>query len=120
MSGDRTYDLRLPKLGRAGAGLVFTDSPRNWVAKRGWLGALMVAMLPRSSRLDVHASNDGEKSLCAVPLTDAETILHGSPEVVAGTVTCPFCQARLVNAGVLDPEAPHVHEYARDYGMRRL
>jgi hypothetical protein len=37
---------------------------------------------------------------------------------VAGTVTCRFCQARLVNAGVLDPEAPHVHEYARDYGTR--
>jgi hypothetical protein len=112
---DRTYNLRLPKLAQAGPGLVFTDSPRNWVANRGSLGGLMVAM---RSALGVHASNTGEKSLCGESLTDAETVLHGTPEVVAGLATCPFCQARLVNAGVLDPQAPHVQEYARDYGTR--
>jgi len=97
---------------------VFTDAPRNWVAKRGSLSALMVAMLPQNSPEGVHGSNNGEKSLCGVPLERAEPILHGSPEVVAGRVTCRFCQARLVNAGFLDPYAPHVHEYARDYGTR--
>jgi hypothetical protein len=114
-SVERTYNLRLPKLAQAGPGLVFTDSPRNWVAKRGSLGRLMVAM---DSPPGVHASNTGEKSLCGEPLMQAGTVLHGTPEVVAGLATCPFCQARLVNAGVLDPQAPHVREYARDYGTR--
>jgi hypothetical protein len=114
----RTYDLRLPRVAQQGPGLVFTDSPRNWVAKRGSLNELMVAMRVQNSPVGVHASNNGEKSLCAVPLNGAETISHGSPEVVAGRVTCRFCQARLVNAGVLDPNAPHVQDYARDYGTR--
>jgi hypothetical protein len=118
VSVDRTYDLRLPTRAQQGPGLIFTDSPRNWVAKRGSLSELMVAMLPRNSPVGVHASNHGEKALCGVPLKQAETILHGSPKVVAKRVTCRFCQARLVNAGVLDPNAPHVHEYARDYGTR--
>ena len=118
VSVDRTYDLRLPRRAQQGPGLVFTDFPRNWVAKRGSLSALMVAMLPRNSPLGVHASNNREKSRCGVPLERAETILLGSPEVVAGLVTCRFCQARLVNAGVLDPNAAHVQEYARDYGTR--
>jgi hypothetical protein len=74
----------------------------------------MVAMLPQNSALGVHASNNGEKSLCGALLERAETILHGSPEVVAGRVSCRFCQARLVSAGVRDPNAPHVHEYAKD------
>ena len=112
---ERTYNLRLPKLAQAGPGLVFTDSPRNWVAKRGSLGRLMVAM---DSPSCVHASNTGEKSLCGEPLTQAETVLHGTPEVMANLATCPFCQARLVNAGVLDPNGPHVQAYARDYGTR--
>ena len=112
---ERTYDLRLPKLAQAGPGLVFTDSPRNWVTRRGALGRLMVAM---ESPPCVHASNTGERALCGEPLTQAETLLHGTPEVVAGLATCRFCQARLVNAGVLDPQAPHVQEYARDYGTR--
>jgi hypothetical protein len=87
----RTYDLRLPRLAQLGPGLVFTDSPRNWVAKRGSLNELMVAMRVQNSPVGVHASNNGEKSLCAVPLDGAETILHGSPEVVAGRATCRFC-----------------------------
>jgi hypothetical protein len=31
--------------------------------------------------------------------------------------SCKFCQARLVGAGVLDPQA-EVSAYAADYGMR--
>jgi hypothetical protein len=73
---ERTYDLRLPK-----------PAP------------LMVAM---DSPTGVHASNTGEESLCGLPLTQAETLLHGTPEVMARLATCPFCQARLVTVGVLD------------------
>jgi hypothetical protein len=118
LSVEKIYNLRLPKLAHEGPGVVFTDSPRNWVAECGSVGGLMVAMHPQNSPLGVHASNTGAQSLCGVPLTQAETVLHGTPEVVASLATCRFCQVRLVNAGVLDPRAPHVQEYARDYGTR--
>ena len=75
LSVERTYNRRLPKL-----------------------GPLMVAM---DSPVGVHASNTGEESLCGLPLRQAETVLHGTPEVMARLATCPFCQARLATAGVL-------------------
>ena len=59
---------------------------------------LMVAM---ESPMGVHASNTGEESLCGLPLAQAETILHGTPEVMGRLATCPFCRARLVTAGGL-------------------
>jgi hypothetical protein len=60
VSLDRTYDLRLPRRAQQGPGLIFTDSPRNWVAKRGSLNALMVAMLPRSPQRTRRLEHPGD------------------------------------------------------------
>src|ERR671925_1481086 len=101
----RTFDLLLPKDAEAGPDVVFTDSPKkNYVRKRGELAEYMWAIEPQNSSSGSHASNDGKKALCGEgPWTNAESLESGSPEKVAPRIRCKFCQARLVNAGVMDP-----------------
>jgi hypothetical protein len=48
----------------------------------------------------------------------ADVKATGNAAKVAPAVTCKFCAARLVNAGVLDPTAEGVSAYAADYGTR--
>lgn len=67
------------------------------------------------------AGKDGDASLCGVPVSGkAEPQVHASGQAakVAPHVTCKFCQARLVAAGVLDQQAEGVSPYAADYGTR--
>ena len=116
---ERTYNLRLPREIEAKHGVEFTDSPKNWVLRSGPVAEFLTAMYPPNSRVGVHACNDRKTSLCNLPMSNAETIVSGRAEKVADAVTCKFCQARLINAGVLDPSADHVGAYARDYGRRR-
>jgi hypothetical protein len=112
---DRTFDLRWPTLAEAKHGLEFTEVPKNWVQKKGSVGEFLTAMYPENSEAGIHASNDRKNSLCGLPLPYAETVRSGRAEDVAAAVTCKFCQARLVNAGVLDADADIVGAYARDY-----
>ena len=116
---ERSYHLRLPKEASATHGVEFMDSPRNWVDKAGPIREFITAMYPQNSEAGIHASNDRKTSLCGLDVTKAETIDSGTAETVAAKVTCRFCQARLVNAGVLDADASEVSAYARDYGRRR-
>jgi hypothetical protein len=99
----------------------FTKSPKNYMRKKGTLEETMWAMAPHNSQWGCHASNDGETSICGIrgKWTNAETLKKGRPEDVATYVRCPFCQARPVNAGVLEP-AIGVSPYARDYGTLPL
>ena len=58
-------------------------------------------------------------SLCLVgDWKDPQILAEGSPDKVAPSVRCSFCQARLVNAGVIDSKEAYVTAYARDYGTR--
>lgn len=112
VSGETRY-LWLPKAIDARPGLVYADSPHEWGRYRYQLGERMQAVQPQNS--GSHASNDGKRSLCNTgPWTNAESLIEGSPEKIAPRVTCKFCQARLVHAGVLDPNVAQA--YARYYG----
>ncbi len=109
----------MPKAIDAGAGVEFTDSPKNYIHKKGTLNERMWAMVSQNSQC--HASNDGKRSLCELgPWANAETLAEGSPEKIARRVRCVWCQARLVNAGVIDPDEDWVTAYAKDYGTRSL
>jgi hypothetical protein len=113
----RKFDLLLPKANDAGPGVVFTESPKNYMRRAGTLNELMWAIEPQGS--ESQASNDGKRSLCGLgPWTNAETLAEGSPEMIAPRVRCRWCQARLVNAGVIDPDEAWVTAYAKDYGTR--
>src|SRR5262245_15720963 len=117
---ERTFSLRLPIDAEATHGLTFTDSPKNWVLKSGSVTKFISAKYPQSSSAGVHASNYGEKkSLCGVGVASAETIASGVAEQVAVNVTCVFCQARLVNAGIVDADEDYVSADAGDYGRRQ-
>jgi hypothetical protein len=88
----------------------------------GTLEEVMWAKAPQNSQWLSHASNDGKTSIYGVggKWTNAEMLKTGRPEDVATRVRCPFCQARLVNAGIMDPKEAYVTAYARDYGTRPL
>ena len=117
----RSFDLLLPTEIDARPGLEFTDSPKNYVRKTGTLNDLMWVIEPQDSPWGTHASNDRKSSVCGVgSWTNAETLGEGSPETIAPRVRCQFCQARLVNAGVMDPVQDYVRSYAKDYGTRPL
>ena len=115
----RTYDLLLPRANNEGPGLVFTGSPKNYVHRKGTLSERMWAIEPQGT--DSHACNNRNKSLCGLgPWANADTSAEGSPENVAPRVRCKFCQARMVNAGVIDPNEAYLTAYAKDYGTRPL
>src|SRR5262245_7994768 len=110
----RAFDLRLPKANDAGPGVDFTESPKNYLRIAGRLNERMWAIEPQGR--DSQASNDGKRSLCGLgPWTNAETLVEGSPEKIAPRVRCRWCQARLVNAGVIDADESWVTAYAKDY-----
>ena len=103
----------LPKAIDARPGLVYEDSPDEWKRYPYTLSERIMAIQPQNQ--DAHASNDGKRSLCGLgPWTNAVRLVQGPPEEVAPQVGCRYCQARLVQAGVLDPE--DAHPYARYYG----
>ena len=117
----RTFDLLLPKANDAGPNVAFTDSPKNYVRRTGTLSEHMWAIEPQNSPWGSHASNDGKSSLCGLgSWTNAESLETGSPAKVASRVRCKFCQSRMVNAGVIDPNEAYVTAYAKDYGTRPL
>jgi hypothetical protein len=107
----------LPKSVSAPPGLVYADAPDDWRRYRYALDDRMFVMAPQTG--DSHAAfpnTQGDmKGLCATgPWDNAETLAEGRPEQVALRVTCKFCQARLVHAGVLDPD--DAQAYAKYYG----
>jgi hypothetical protein len=109
-----TYDLLLPKRSAEQAGLSFRRG--NYINVKGTINKRLMLAFSGSMKIGSHASNDGEVSLCGLKLvTKAVT---GPAEDIAMHVTCQFCQARLLSAGVLLPKAPLVTDYALDYGTR--
>lgn len=116
---ERRYKLRLPKEPEEKHGLEFTDNPKNWVDKADVVNEYLYALYPPNSSIGIHAANKREESFCGLPMKNAETVKWGRAEDVAPAITCKFCQARLVNVGLLNPKAAEVSEYARDYGSRR-
>lgn len=116
----RSFDVLLPRLGREREGVTFAAG--NYVRKTGTVPALLVAVKLNGSPLGVHAAaKGGDVSLCGCSLvptggSERQTSASGQAAKVATSVTCRFCQARLVGAGVLDPQAEGVSAYAADYG----
>jgi hypothetical protein len=116
----RSFDVLLPRLTRAAEGVTFEAG--NHVRRQGTIPAQLAAIRLSGSPLGAHAApKGGDTSLCGCPLTPngkgkAEVLAQGTAARVATAVTCKFCQARLVAAGVLAPE--QANEYARDYGTR--
>jgi len=113
-----TYRVRTPKSIEANHGVEFTDSPKNYIEKTGVVSEFLKVKLPYNGPLGAHGSNDGKTSLCGLPVSNAESVESGKVEKVAVRVDCRFCQTRLVNAGILDPDDYRVTAYARDYGRR--
>lgn len=104
----------LPKSIDAPPGLLYADAPDEWKRYRYKLAERMIVMQPQNSGSHAIPSGDN-KALCMTgPWTNAESLTEGTPEEVAPRVTCKFCQARLVHAGVMDPNAAQA--YARCYG----
>ena len=118
----RSFDVLLPRLNRAAEGVTFESG--NYVRRTGTVPAVLTAVRLTGSPLGVHAApKDGGASLCGVSVTPngkatADVQASGQAAKVAPHVTCKFCQARLVGAGVLAPDAPNVGAYAADYGSR--
>jgi hypothetical protein len=115
---ERRYKLRLPKEPEEKHGLEFTDNPKNWVDVEGFVKEYLYALYPPNSSIGIHAGNEKKDSFCGLPMKNAETVKWDKAEDVAPAITCKFCQARLVNVGLLNPKAPEVSAYARDYGTR--
>jgi hypothetical protein len=116
---ERRYKLRLPKSPEANHGLEFTYNPRNWEDVEGVVEEYFYALYPPNSSIGIHAGNEKKESFCRLPMNNAETVKWDRAEEVAPAITCKFCQARLVHVGLLNPKAPEVSEYARDYGTRQ-
>ena len=119
----RDYDLLLPRLGRADAGLVFEAG--NFVRLSGTVPAQLSAVRLSGSPLGAHATAKGgiPLLLCGVALrangkSEPDVKASGEASKTSLSVTCRFCQARLVAAGVLDPKTEGVSPYAADYGTR--
>jgi hypothetical protein len=125
----RAFDILLPRLNRAEAGVVFAAG--NYVRRTGVVPAkLQAARLPGGS-IGVHAAAaDGSESLCGLSLVSPsktnEAAVHysGTAAKAAESVTCKFCAARLIAAGVIGADSlpssmpAASREYARDYGSR--
>lgn len=127
----RAFDILLPRLNRAEAGDVFVAG--SYVRRSGVVPPALQAARLQGGSIGVHAAAAGAShSLCGCALT-SETKAAAAREYaackaagkagsaltrVAEAVTCKFCQARLIAAGVLAADAPHVHSYAADYGTR--
>ena len=114
----RSFDVLLPRLNRADAGVTFEAG--NYMRRSGVVPAQLQAVRMNGSPLGVHAaSKDGSTSLCRLPITaNGKSLASGTANKVAASVTCKFCQTRLVAAGLLDPQAEGVSAYAADYGSR--
>jgi hypothetical protein len=129
----RAFDILLPRLNRATAGGTFAAG--NYVRRTGVVPALLEARRLHGGSIGVHATEKGgSHSLCALPLAstskDATARLYkaGRAENVAPFVTCKFCAARLVAAGLLTAEtigsgdgcrmSSDDKAYALDYGSR--
>ena len=116
----RTFDVLLPRLARAGEGLTFEGG--DYVRLTGTVPAQLAAIRMTGSPLGVHAAaKGGDTSLCGVPVTSngkakAEQQATGQAAKVAPAVTCRFCEARLVAAGVKPAAA--ASPYGADYGTR--
>jgi hypothetical protein len=118
----RTFDVLMPRLARAEAGVTFETG--SFVRKTGTVPAQLKAVRLSGSPLGTHAaSRDSGSSLCGLPLVASgkstpKIEASGQAAKVALTVACRFCQARLVGAGLLDAKAEGVSSYAADYGSR--
>jgi hypothetical protein len=116
----RSFDVLLPRLSRADEGITFTNG--NYVRRTGTVPAILAAVRLSGSPLGIHAAaKDGTSSLCGLALTpngksEAEVKASGQAAKVALAVTCRFCEARLVGAGV--KPASEASKYAADYGTR--
>jgi hypothetical protein len=116
---ERRYKVRLPKDPEEKHALEFTHNPKNWIDVEGVVKEYIYALYPPNSSIGIHAGNERKNSFCRLPMTNAETVKWGRAEEVASAITCKFCQARLVHVGLLNPKAPEVSAYARDYGTRK-
>src|SRR5262249_44927280 len=128
----RSYDLLMPRRLTAGAGVPLGSEPFN--RRSGIVPTLLQAVRLPGGSIGVHAAAiDAEASLCNCTLTSATK--DNAPLVMAAhaprktrpahkAVTCKFCLARLLQAGVIaeaDIAASCKAEwraYAIDYATR--
>lgn len=143
IDGGTLVTLALPRANRAGAGETPDSTPFGEYVTIVPPIEHIAAVTRHGGSIGTHAvdgraldawRSDGTSmsaSLCncdlrAVPGSTrdgqkAETIERGDRgEAAIARVTCKFCQARLIAAGLLAADAPHVTPYAADYGSRAL
>lgn len=122
-----TFDLLMPRKALVAAGLTFERG--NFVRITGAVPRYLQAARLSGGSIGVHAAgSDADVSLCRCSLVSAtksgtlNKSDSGARERVAQAVTCRFCAARLVSAGLLTAETlnksmSEAHRaYALEYG----